>query len=324
MHIQTSQKAELFMHTLRMTILGVFAVFISAFVLTLTFTTQTEAATSSDINFQARLENATGSIAADGTYNVEFKLYNASSSSGSSQGSCTGDTNCLWTEDYLVSAGHSAQVVNGYLTVNLGSITAFPTNMNWNQQLWLTMRIGGTGSSPTWDTEMSPRLLMTGTAYSFQAGQLSYTNSTYVGTLSFASTLTGTDAITIPDTAGAGGTVCLQSSASCGFAASSGSGSYIQNGITSQTANFYIQSSLSTDIGAIIKGASSQSVDLLELQNSTGTPLAKFDNNGDLTIATSTTNSGLTITQSGNPTSTKALILANNTNGTPSGNLLDL
>src|SRR5580700_8339667 len=153
MRIQTSQKAELFMHTLRMTILGLFAVFIGAFFITIAFTGQTEAATSSDINFQARLENATGSIAANGTYNVEFKLYNASSSYGSSQGSCTGDANCLWTEDYLVSASQGVQVVNGYLTVNLGSITAFPTNMNWHQQLWLTMRIGGTGASPTWDTE---------------------------------------------------------------------------------------------------------------------------------------------------------------------------
>src|SRR5580704_10768359 len=123
MRIQTSQKAELFMHTLRMTFLGLFAVFVSAFLITLTFSVPTEAATSSNVNFQARLENSTGSIANDGTYNVEFKLYNASSSSGSSQGSCTGDANCLWTEDYLVSASHGVQVVNGYLTVNLGSIT---------------------------------------------------------------------------------------------------------------------------------------------------------------------------------------------------------
>ena len=61
------------------------------------------AATSNTINFQARLETASGSIVPDGTYNVEFKLYNALSSSGSSQGSCSGDTHCLWYEDYLVT-----------------------------------------------------------------------------------------------------------------------------------------------------------------------------------------------------------------------------
>src|SRR4051794_28391902 len=40
---------------------------------------QTAAATNSTMNFQARLENINGAIAADGTYNVEFKVYDASS-----------------------------------------------------------------------------------------------------------------------------------------------------------------------------------------------------------------------------------------------------
>ena len=132
---------------------------------------QTAAATNNVINFQARLEGSTGAIVADGTYNVEFKLYNASSSSGSSQGSCTGDANCLWTEDYLVSAVHGIQVVNGYLTANLGSLTGFPSTINWDQQLYLTMRVGATGSSPTWDTEMSPRLQVTSVPYAFRAGR---------------------------------------------------------------------------------------------------------------------------------------------------------
>src|SRR5690606_30929824 len=56
------------------------------------------AATNQTINFQARLLSAAGNIAPDGNYNVEFKLYDASSSSGSSQGSCGSDSHCLWTE----------------------------------------------------------------------------------------------------------------------------------------------------------------------------------------------------------------------------------
>jgi len=115
------------------------------------------AATANTINFQARLETVGGAIAPDGDYNVEFKLYNASSSSGSSQGSCTGDANCLWTETR--TGTDKVHVANGYLTVNLGSVTALPANI-WNQQLWLSMRIGGTGT-PSWDTEMSPRLSLT-------------------------------------------------------------------------------------------------------------------------------------------------------------------
>jgi hypothetical protein len=250
MSIRTSQKAELFAGTLRKLSLGLFAVFVTLFCLSIIFSVQTDAAASSNINFQARLENATGSIASDGTYNVEFKLYNTSAPAGGhteDQGACTynggtTDPNCLWYEDYLVSASQGVRVVNGYLTVNLGSITAFPTTINWSQQLWLTMRIGGTGSSPTWDTEMSPRLLLTATPYSFQSAQLSVTNSGYAGTLSFATTLTGTDTITIPDTAGAGGTVCLQGSTGCGFAASTGATGYIQNQNASvqTTANYKI------------------------------------------------------------------------------------
>ena len=49
------------------------------------------AAATSTVNFQARLMTGAGSVVPDGDYNVEFKLYNALSSSGSSQGSCTGD-----------------------------------------------------------------------------------------------------------------------------------------------------------------------------------------------------------------------------------------
>ncbi len=86
--------------------------------LNLTSPLRTTAAVSDNINFQAKLESNDGAIANDGNYNVEFKLYNAS----------TGGT-ALWTEDYLNSASQGLRVVNGYLTANLGSITAFPGNM---------------------------------------------------------------------------------------------------------------------------------------------------------------------------------------------------
>src|SRR5580693_2853266 len=124
------------------------------------------ASTANTINFQARLETATGAIVPDGTYNAEFKLYNASSSSGSSQGSCSGDVHCLWFEDYLVT-GTPVSVANGYMTVNLGSKTAFPNTIPWGSSLYLGINIGGTGSSPTWDGEMSPRLTLTAVPAAF-------------------------------------------------------------------------------------------------------------------------------------------------------------
>ncbi|HJP96740.1 MAG TPA: hypothetical protein VJ843_05235, partial [Candidatus Saccharimonadales bacterium] len=183
----------------------------------------------------ARLMQSSGAIVPDGTYNVEFKLYNALTSSGSSQGSCTGDSACLWTETR--TSGNRITVVNGYLTANLGSVTAFPGTINWDQQLYLSMNIGGTGTSATWDGEMSPRLQLTAVPYAFRAGQLATQNGSFTSTVSFVQP-TANRSIQIPDESGA---ICLQNSTNCGFALSSGSGSYIQNGTSLQAgANFNI------------------------------------------------------------------------------------
>lgn len=89
------------------------------------------------MSFTARLKNANGSIVADGSYNVEFKLYNQAS-----------DGTALWTERYYDENGATAgedyrvKVVNGYLSVKLGSRTPFG-GINWDDNLWLTMNIGG-------------------------------------------------------------------------------------------------------------------------------------------------------------------------------------
>ena len=194
---------------------------------------QAIAATTSTVNFQARLMTSAGAIVPDGDYNVEFKLYNALTSTGSSQGSCTGDSACLWTETRISS--NKVHVVNGYLTVDLGGVTAFP-NINWDQNLYLTMNIGGTGTA-SWDGEMSPRLKLTAVPYAFRAGQLATLNGSNVSTLGFVQP-TANRSILLPDESG---TLCIQASANCGFALSSGSGNYIQNGTSLQAgANFNI------------------------------------------------------------------------------------
>lgn len=193
----------------------------------------TSAATSSTMNFQARLMTAAGAIVPDGTYNVEFKIYNAVSSSGSSQGSCTGDSACKWTETR--TGGDKVSVANGYLTVNLGSVTSLPA-IDWNQELWLTMNIGGTGT-PAWDGEMSPRLKLTAVPYAFRAGQLAKLDSGFTSVLDFVQP-TADRSILVPNESG---TLCIQGSTACGFAAGSGSSNYIQNqNASDQTANFRI------------------------------------------------------------------------------------
>jgi len=172
------------------------------------------------INFQARLENAAGAIAPDGYYNVQFKLYNAP----------TGGS-ALWTEDYTVASSTSIRVVNGYLTANLGSNTAFPNGINWGQQLYLTMNVGGTGNSAVWDGEMSPRLSLTSVPSAFAL-------NSYNGATGFTSSLTlgqptgGNQTFSIPDQGAAGSYTLLTTAAAAG--------QYIQNGVTPQTANFNI------------------------------------------------------------------------------------
>jgi hypothetical protein len=229
---------------------------------------QAIAATNSTINFQARLMNAAGSIAPDGDYNIEFKLYNALTSSGSSQGSCTGDAACKWTETR--TSANKVHVANGFVSVNLGSVTSFPTTINWDQQLWLTMNIGGTGS-PSWDGEMTPRLKLTGVPYAFRAGQLASLAGSFSGVLQFAGTFGQDSVITLPDPVGATATVCYQNSMSCGFATGTAS-SYIQNTTTVQNpGNFAIRSAATGSVGGVIQGANGQTADLLQLQTWNGT-----------------------------------------------------
>jgi len=268
-----------------------FAVFIFALVLVAStaagyFTnSKVAAATNSTINFQARLMNATGSIAPDGNYNIEFKLYNQQTSSGSSQGNCTGDSACLWTETY--TGAHQISVANGYVNVSLGSLTSFPTTINWDQQLWLTMRVGGTGGTPSWDAEMSPRLQLTAVPYAFRAGQLAEQSGSNEATLQFAGTIGQNTTITLPDPGTTSATVCYQSSTACGFALS-GTGSFIQNGVTIQTgANFAIRSNATGSVGGVIQGANGQTADLLDLQSwngTTATTLFGVNNVGALTL----------------------------------------
>lgn len=174
-----------------------------------------DAATSSTINFQARLLTSSGALVPDGYYNIEFKLYSASSG-GTAQ----------WTETYYDSNGVTAgndnrvRVVNGYVSVYLGSQTSFPSSINWDQEQWLTMNVGGTTqtASPTWDGEMSPRLKLSAVPYAFKAGQLAKTTGSNTSTLDFA-TQTAANSILLPDESG---TLCIQGSANCGFATGSG------------------------------------------------------------------------------------------------------
>ena len=230
---KTPQTRVLLARTLAPLLLGI-ADFVWALFYSLVLTpTTTYAAQNSTINFQARLLNAAGAVVPDGSYNVEFKIYNTATSSGSSTNSCSGDGNALWVEDYTVSGGNARTVSDGYLTANLGTYNSLsspghscPGITNWTQQYWLGINIGGTGSSPVWDTEMTPRLQITAVPYALSAQSLSYYNSSTgdTSTLQFTAP-TSNDSITLPD---ATGVVCLSTSTACGLGFTTGSGAGVQ------------------------------------------------------------------------------------------------
>jgi hypothetical protein len=160
MYKQKPLKRVLFRSTLGRTLIGVLlCVFVLVILPLFSYTrARVHAAAALNLNFQARLLNAAGGIVPDGTYNIEFKLYNVSSG-GATQ----------WTE--TLTGANKVTLKNGYFSVNLGAITAFPGGIDWSQEEWLTMNIGGTGA-PSWDGEMSPRIKLTAVPRAFSSDTL--------------------------------------------------------------------------------------------------------------------------------------------------------
>lgn len=190
---------------------------------------QVFAATSSNLNFQGRLLSSSGNVVPDGYYNLEFKLFNDSSSSGSSEGSCSGDSNCLWTEtrDYP-GTDDRVRTVNGYFSVNLGSVSSLP-DINWDQDLWLSMNVGGNGTSPSWDGEMSPKIKLTAVPFAQAA------KNVYSGDTNTSSTNTDNVSIYTGDALGAtsdSGSINIDVGTATGIAGTISVGTANTSGIT--------------------------------------------------------------------------------------------
>jgi hypothetical protein len=150
------------------------ALIVSAFTLT-TQQTKALAGINETINFQGRLFNAQGATVPDGYYNVEFKIYQ--DGDGLSAGNPSGTL--MWTESHLNSASDGVFVKNGYMAVELGTVTPFGSSVDWNQDtLWLAMNIGSTNascspfSSCTPDGEMLPMKRLSSTPFALNSGQL--------------------------------------------------------------------------------------------------------------------------------------------------------
>ncbi len=97
-------------------------------------------------NYQGKLTNTSGVSVSDGNYNIRFNLYTVAS--GGSP---------IWSEEY--TGGNKISVSKGLFSTLLGSVN--PLNgIDFNQPLYLGVEVGGTGGSPSWDGEMTPRKVL--------------------------------------------------------------------------------------------------------------------------------------------------------------------
>lgn len=225
-----------------------YALMLGVFIFTLIFahTAPVTAATNPTINFQGRLLNSQGAVVPDGYYNMQFKIYQ--DGDGLSAGNTTGTPagTLKWTESWTNAGGKPVTVKNGYMSVELGTVNPFGSQVDWNQStLWLSINIGNTNTTCTpisacgLDGEMLPMKRFSSTPYAMNAGMLN------------------------------------------GYTAAS----FIQNTTTLQTANLAIQSAAPANIGMQISGASGQTVDIFQAKSASATsPLFSVGATGDVTV----------------------------------------
>lgn len=113
------------------------------------------------LNFQGKLTAVSGGTnVADGTYAMQFKIYDASTSGS-----------LLWTETFDQPSGACAkvQVTSGVFSVKLGTCNALTIDVTGGS-LYLSVNFAPTGTS--YDGEMSPRKQLVASAFAFNANNL--------------------------------------------------------------------------------------------------------------------------------------------------------
>jgi hypothetical protein len=142
-------------------------------------TAQAATGINQEINYEGRLLNSTGGLEPDGTYSVQFKIYQDGTGCVSSGSSPCGGT-LLWTEN------DSVTTINGYFSVPLGAVTSL-SSVNFNSDtLWLSINVNSNG-------EMLPFLRFAASPYALNSLQLNGLTSTQYGQLAASNTFTGSN-----------------------------------------------------------------------------------------------------------------------------------
>jgi len=143
------------------------------------------------MNFQGRVTNNSGSILSNGTYNMRFKIWTASS--GGSQ---------VWSEDRLVSASQGVTVTNGMFSVQLGSVTTLPASVFASNSLYFEVELPtpatATGSSPSWtEGAMTPRNQLLPSAYAYNSETLDGLDSAAFAQIGATNAFTGANSFDV-------------------------------------------------------------------------------------------------------------------------------
>ena len=117
----------------------------------------TQAAFNPELNYQGKLTDTSGDAVSDGDYNFKFQLCTDSACASS-----------VWSETRETT--NKVTVTSGIFSVLLGDVTSI-ASVDFNQELWLEVQVGGTGSSPTYET-LTPRKKLGAVAAAFEADKL--------------------------------------------------------------------------------------------------------------------------------------------------------
>ncbi len=207
------------------------------------------------LNYQGRLLNAAGAVVPDGTYNMEFKIYQDGTGCVSGGSAPCGGT-LKWTE--TDTGANKVTVINGFFSVQLGAVNPFGSSVDWNQDtLWLSVNIGGTGA-PSWDGEMTPfrRLSAVPQAFnSMQLGGLDWSKFVQIAPSAVQSDSSLASTIFLNKTGASGNILQLQKSASDVLTVDNtgnitATGTYNTNTFTSSALSFGAASSASVSSAA--------------------------------------------------------------------------
>lgn len=141
------------------------------------------------INFQGRLAGSNDLAMPDGTYNMKFRIYNASSA-------------LQWSEDRLISAGNGVTVKNGLFSVQLGDVSMLSPTLFTTYDLFFEVELPtpatANTSSPSWtEGAMTPRNKLGASAYSFNSDTIDGIDGASLAQLGTANAFTNTQTVNV-------------------------------------------------------------------------------------------------------------------------------